>query len=454
MSTVATALDDLPDELLLHVVQHLRCINSLEPQSTAFKQKAEEKARQCENRVRQLALHSLCLANRHLRRIATPTLYASFVGSATRHGLKPLQLFHRTITGSSAPLADHLEYIENRLSDYLGNSLYDDTEEDGAVDMVLQYFYLLADIVSHAPNIQRLSVVSLETIDVSFWDYILPDGLFAGGPPLVANHGFPKLQSLCFQIHTRGHGRIRMTNSFSRIFSAMTLVPVLRDLRASGVMSSDFAQTLTGQFKKLTRIEITECVLELDEVISIWAACDELRHIVCEWAFLNYASNQPSDLYEGLLRHCETLEYLHLDMREVRVLESPDAQPNKLGSLQPFEVLTSLTICERALLGTAHVYFEDQIRSQDARLSELLPAKLEKFVLLMQGEVEHEADEILLDAEPLLTLSNDCPQLLPDLKVVLVQSRDQLIQPTLTKAFEDRSVRFGFVKEAQHESHI
>jgi hypothetical protein len=141
-------------------------------------------------------------------------------------------------------------------------------------------------------------------------------------------------------------------------------------------------------------------------------------------------------------------------MREVRVLVWPGEQPKKLGSLQPFEVLTSLTICERALVGTAHVYFDDQTQFQDARLSELLPAKLEKFVLLMQGEVEHEADEILLDAEPLLTLSKDCPHLLPDLKVVLVQSRDQLIQPTLTKAFQDRSVQFGFVKEAQHESHL
>jgi hypothetical protein len=352
------------------------------------------------------------------------------------------------------PLAHHLEYVENRLSDYLGNSLYDDTTEHGAVDMVVQYFYLLADIVSHASNIQRLSVVSLETIDVTFWDHILPDGFPSGGPPLVASHGFPKLQSLCFQIHTQGHGSSRITNSFGRILSAMTSVPVLGDLRASGVMSRDFAQSLTGQFKKLTRIEITECVLELDEVISIWAACDELRHIVCEWAFLNYASNQPSDLYEGLLRHCKTLEYLHLDMREVRVLVWPGEQPKKLGSLQPFEVLTSLTICERALVGTAHVYFDDQTQFQEARLSELLPAKLEKFVLLMQGEVEHEADEILLDAEPLLTLSKDCPHLLPDLKVVLVQSRDQLIQPTLTKAFQDRSVQFGFVKEAQHESHL
>ncbi|KAF2028522.1 hypothetical protein EK21DRAFT_69675 [Setomelanomma holmii] len=460
MAATEPGLDYLPDELLLHIVQQLSCIFSLEPQSTAFKVKAKEKSRQCDNRSRQLGLYSLCLANRHLRRIATPTLYSSFVGSTTWHGLKPLELFHRTITGpqdadATVPLGQHLEYVENRLSDYLGNSLQEDSQEDGADYMVARHFQLLAEIVNHAANIQYMSIVSLETVGASFWKYILSDISGLGSPALVASHGFPKLRSLCFQIHTRSYDTNLSSSSFDRICSAFTSAPMLESYQASGVVSSlsvlplHQVLPLRQKFKKLTRVEMTECVLELDEVASVWADCERLRHIACEWAFLDEDGGRPIILYEGLLRHCETLDSLHLDMREVRIFESVFAHPGRLGSLQSFTSLKSLQICERSLLGSTDILLDTQAGSSGVRMTKLLPSELEKFVLLMPGTRSDFADDRVFDATILRPLADDCGRDMVALRDVIVKARHHECGAQMTKAFEDVGVRFRLVDEAK-----
>ncbi|KAH7074504.1 hypothetical protein BKA63DRAFT_414629 [Paraphoma chrysanthemicola] len=453
----ATTLCDLPDELLLHVTHQLRCTRSLQPQSTAFKDKAKEKSRQCENRRRQVALHALCLTNRHLHKIATPLLYSSFLGSATSHGLKPLELFHRTITTtqattkSSTPLVHNLKYVENRLSDHLGNSLYADAEEDNVVTTASRYFSLLAEIVNHALNIQHLSVVSLEAPGVSFWETILVNEQNSGGRLLVASHSFAMLESLCVQIHTQGHDSLRSQSVFSQICSATTGMPRLQDLRASGIIADGIPPSLPGRLEKLARLEITECMLEVNEIINLWAACDGLRHIVCEWAFLHTDTLSPSDLYEGLLLHRETLETLHLDMREVRVIELPDARPWKLGSLRPFQALTELTICTRSLLGIENEDVGAEGYAEDFRLSETLPERLKSLVLLLSNDEDE--DEIdLSEARVLWTLCEDCPHSQPELENVIVQSRPRLSLPALSNAFEESAVHFRSVQEASHWS--
>src|SRR5690349_18836900 len=127
MATENVSLECLPDELLSYIVLHLSTIRSHETQSTAFKQKDTEKRRQRENRLRQLSLHSLCLTSHHFNRVATPILYASFTGSTTRHGIVPLRLFRRTSaeinSSNGKKYVGYLQYVENRLADYLGNDL-------------------------------------------------------------------------------------------------------------------------------------------------------------------------------------------------------------------------------------------------------------------------------------------------------------------------------------------
>jgi hypothetical protein len=309
MLELAVSIQSLPNELILEIVQQLGCIRSYETQSTAFKERAREKARQCENRIRQLALHSLCLTSRRLHSIAVPILYASFCGSLTWHGCKPLKLFHRTMTNSNtgsssrSRYSEYLQYIENRLADYLGNSLHQDSAHGNTPGMAAEYLRMLAEVAVFAPNLQNLCVVSLETEFISFWQNVIPGG---GRPPLEhkAITAFQKVQSISLQIHTETASRTVSDNVawFHSICSAMASVPNLTDLRASGVTSSSWTPTFQGAFKKLRHLEFTECCLDIGDVAEIWSVCDELRHIVCEWAFLiaieyvsHLSSCQPAD---------------------------------------------------------------------------------------------------------------------------------------------------------------
>jgi hypothetical protein len=66
--------------------------------------------------------------------------------------------------------------------------------------------------------------------------------------------------------------------SFRQICSAMSLVPSLSDFRASGVMTTEFTgpDLRLGAFKSLQRLEVIECVLDLDEVVDLLSACARL----------------------------------------------------------------------------------------------------------------------------------------------------------------------------------
>ena len=456
MSVSRTTICTLPDELILEIVRHFSAIRSYEPQSTAFKEKGKEKARQYENHVRQVALYSLCLTAHRLRRIATPVLYASFMGCATWHGYEPLKLFHRSISssekafGMKVHLAEFLEYVENRLCDYLGNSLYDDTEFYGAVNMVARYFYLLSDIVKHAPNLRHLSIVSLETDEVSFWTYIIPEDIDTWAPRPVAkvvNHGFSRLHTLCIQIHTEGYTYGRDPAWFRRICSAMTSVPSLADFRVSGITTSGQSLPMLGNFKKLRRLEITECGLDFDEIIDTWSACEDLQHIVCEWAFLNCAAEVPSDLHSELSRHSKTLETFVLDTREVRFSHLFATHPQLLGSLQPFTVLKSLVICETALLGDTFPLLDFPDQQLQCRIASLLPTSLERLTLLLHSDYAYEQDCRLDEAFALWHLAEDGKRDLPNLQEINVRYPMTLSAPNLAKAFQEASVRFNIVKE-------
>jgi hypothetical protein len=456
MSNPATTLCSLPDELLLEILHSFDSVRSYEPQSTAFKNKDKERARQCSNLVKHSALYSLCLTSRRLRWLATPFLYATFAGSATLYGLVPLRLFHRTICrhqpgiGLGLRFAVHLKYVENRLSDHLGNSFYHDMTKDcaieeGADEMIQLYYHLIADVVNNAQNLEHLSLISLETVDVTFWNYILPS--FAPYEPssaVIPTHGFSKLQSICLQIHTEGHSDSRHTTWFYRICSALVHAPLLTDFRASGVVGTDISLAPYGVFKRLKRLEITECVLNLEEVVQAWAACQGLRHITVEWSFLNCGDEAPSDLYAGLLRHSATLETLHIDMREVRFDESRTAPGQRLGSLEPFTMLESVSLCELALLGNTLPItgLPDQVLKP--RIRELLPVSVKRFDFLICSDPSFENSSHLDDALTSWDLVKDCKTGLPDLKEVTIRNTDTLRAPHTIEAFEEAGVKLGF----------
>jgi hypothetical protein len=448
MSSLRAALCSLPDELLLEITSNLGCIPSYEPQSAAFKDKKKERARQCENGTKQRTLYSLCLTSQRLRRIAVPILYSSFHGSTTKHGSKLLQLFHRTISntengvGLGVRLVDHLHSIENRFADYLGNSLYEEISYN-AECMADDYFHLLADIIKLAPNIRHVSVVSLETESISFWRHILPDSSCVG----VANTVLHNLRSLCFQVHMDSNCFHPSSARFQRICSALTSVPTLTDLRASGVVSNYWAAPLPGAFKNIQRLDITECVVPLETVVEIWAACQGLQHITCEWAFLNCYANGPSDLYAGLWRHKATLRTLHLDMREIRFGDQFD-QSRRLGSLQSFTALESLTLCETTLLGNTLSLICSPYQVFTGRLSELLPASLKRLTLLLLDNRAVDPISGLNEALSLWNFVHDCKNGFSGLQDVSISSRQPLSTPDAARALKDANMHFRVIKEA------
>jgi hypothetical protein len=328
--------------------------------------------------------------------------------------------------------------VENRLSDYLGNSLHADIEHPDAAQMVARYFCLLADIVKCAPNLQHLSVASLETNAISFWNRIVPtpnDAAMAA-PTLVAEHGLRKLQTLCVQLHTKGYGLGANAASFHRIFSAMTSLPSLADLRASGVMTTEFPgpNLSVGVFQSLQRLELIECVLDIDEVVDMWSACKGLRHIVCVWSYLSVAEEAtPSDLYSGLLQHAQTLETLHLDLREIRWDYEHTTSDLLIGTLRPFERLETLVISQTGIL--EHCYI-----MAGSGKSNLPPVGLQSLTVLLN---EQEGYPGWLDQSmSMINLYNDCKAYVPYLRDFIVKCPSPPSPaPCLTADFAEIGVR-------------
>ncbi|EMD92597.1 hypothetical protein COCC4DRAFT_38030 [Bipolaris maydis ATCC 48331] len=239
------SLEGLPDELLLEVLVHLSTIRSFETQSTIV-DKSEERARQRENRLRQLSLFNLCRTSRHLNRLAIPALYTAFTGFSTWVGLRSLRSFHDEITaprgspGKVFTYASHLQYVENRFTDDQGNNLFANLNDPGELYVIKKYLSLLAGVINSAPNLQHINVTSTETHTVSFWKHVI-DEKHLGAPrfTLLAGHGLSQLETLCIETNFDEYDDAEATESlFDSICSAMASVPSLSDIRATGVMAT------------------------------------------------------------------------------------------------------------------------------------------------------------------------------------------------------------------------
>jgi hypothetical protein len=442
------SLDGLPDELMQEIVEQLNAIRSYDvrpPELTHPEDLEKDKKRQHENHIRQLALHSLCLTSHRLRRIATPMLYAYFIGTATEYGIERLRLFNERLLASTVSgdgLDKHLKYMEVRLSDYLGNESYSNrTNPPDAV--VGRYFRILADFVKRITHLQHLSVASLENWEMSFWKHLMPEqNTLSPMTTTPEENLFSKLETLCLYIYIKVYDWDEDTVSFEQIGSLVATAPLLSDFRASGVMSQELDQTYElGPWKMLQRIEITECFLDLQAFANLLSACEGLKHVTCTWAFTDDVDTEtPSDLYYSLSKHSQTLETLHLDLRLLMFTFEPDDIDDEesvvlepLGTLQSFNRLKTLIISKNCLLGT----ITPLVELSSPPIAGLLSPSMTRFAML----VDHENS--LDDSIFLWDLVAECSTSDLNLQDVRIQAEYELPKmPKITKAFTDVGVHF------------
>lgn len=430
-----TDFSDLPNELLLHIVENFHAIRSYETQSEAFRFKEHEEARQRENFVRQCSLHALSLTSQKLHGICEPILYSAFISSTSKYGSGPLHSFHRTLVDRPA-LALSVQYIENRLSDFRGNNLIDDTDSYEADAMVKDYFETLAAVINRAANLKHLSVVSLETVRIGLWPHLVEN---SNQLPRLATHGFPKLEIMCVQLHTSDYMDTEEPPSWFRpIANGLLSVPTLKQFRISGATPGSVGP-IPGKFESLDTLEITECMLGMHEILQIISECTTLKHFGCHWAFLNDRHVFPArDFHAALLDHKRTLEYVRLDTRQVRIY-GHNQLPVPLGSLREFTSLRTVELCEGSLLAFPLC----GVDTTPIRIAHLLPESLEFFTIFCAA-----ADLPMDEARVLWDLFWDCPTLLPNLKEVQLQSQDRFHAEELETAFNEVGVKLSVIREA------
>ncbi|KAF2114763.1 hypothetical protein BDV96DRAFT_493923 [Lophiotrema nucula] len=317
--------------------------------------------------------------------------------------------------------------------------------------MVQDYFMMLGLIIQRCRNLAHLTVVSLETSDVSFWKALLLDKV---APPRFTTHGFARLRTLALQLHTEDYGLGEESTLFPRIYNALASVPSLQQLRASGVVSDGSCTTTSDQVRSLDTIDITECILDLQDVLNIASGSTALKHFSCSWAYLNSQGFNIPDLFPILLSHKDTLESLVFDAREVR-FNANDYPRQSIGSLKEFTALQSLSICETSFLNTQISILDFPDQHISLRISELLPNSLKWFTLFLRPDYGYDDDNRIDEVFALWALAEDCPKDLPNLRTVCLQAENNLSAPLLTREFQDKRVELILLQDAYaHQNSI
>ncbi|EUC49088.1 hypothetical protein COCMIDRAFT_2151 [Bipolaris oryzae ATCC 44560] len=455
MTSERASLEGLPDELLLGILFHLRTIRSFGIYSPTFDE-SKEKARQQENRLRQLSLSNLCRTSRHLNRLTIPALYAAFTGSSTWPGIGSLRRFHQEITaprgslGGDSTYASHLQYVENRFSDYQGNDHFANLDDPSDLYMLKEYFSLLAGIINAAPNLQHISVANVETSDVSFLKHVLrEDSAGTSGCTIVADHGLSRLQTLFVEMEMDeewGLRKLREASIYS-IYSALASLPSLSDFRVAGARMTPTIgpKVNVGQFRNLQRLEITHCLMEMSQMNIILSACEGLRHIVCHWEWLE--SDKTVDvLRPGLRKHSHTLETLSLDFRGVQWMSESYGNSGSIGSLRQFDHLHTLEITDTYFLTRFEYGPNGHYRAPTSKVAELLPLSLKMLNLFVDIADSPGFANSLDDSDSLWDLSAACNSSLINLSAITVEGigpNDNI--ETLMSSFEQAGVLCEFI---------
>ena len=205
------------------------------------------------------------------------------------------------------------------------------------------------------------------------------------------------------------------------------------------------SRPLSGSYQHLQRLEITDCILDLEMVIQMWSACKGLRHIVWSCAFLDWEGETLSDLYPALLSHCDTLETLHLDFHDAS-FDDDLVEPQCLGTLRPFTRLKSLTISENGFLGEPSPFAASDSSSPNPHIATLLPCELESFTLLLDTSKREAWNERMDDSVDMWNLVTDCNSSMLSLKDVKVRGDASLRRASrLKRAFSEVGVRFQVI---------
>ncbi|KAF2246327.1 hypothetical protein BU26DRAFT_432360 [Trematosphaeria pertusa] len=321
--------------------------------------------------------------------------------------------------------------------------------------MVSEYWYGLATIIRQSPNIQHVCVVSVESGDLSLWNYLIPPDEPTHKDKKIAGHGFPRLHTLVLQIHMKeDYGSAPSGASFSRMCCSLGSVPGLARLHASGVVSSPPPVLIHGDFKSLRHIEITECTTVLDQVDQLLEACNDLEHFACQWAFLDCSIDCPMDVLPGLLKHKETLVTLHLDLREVRFFSDLHHEI-RFSSLPRLTAIREAKLDYTCLLDDYIVYSNSAVPSKGLhRTAPILPASLEHLTMLLTFRWPHDDSEYVDHLLVLYQLVKDVADLLPRLREVVVQYKNGKDDEVASSAsawaerFNGLGIRFSLVKEA------
>ncbi|KAF1974475.1 hypothetical protein BU23DRAFT_94079 [Bimuria novae-zelandiae CBS 107.79] len=444
---------DLPDELLVLIFSKLHAVRLDKPQTRAFKNKQKERNRQYENYHRRNALYALCLTSQRLNRLAVPVLYSSITGSTTWYGLTTLRLFWKTITGNEE-LCSHLEYVENLLSDCFGNDLHLDVENNGddALHLVNEYVEKLADVILIAPNIRKISVVSLEIENCSLWERLLQFVPENGHFPLVPGHSLLKLERLTFQTNAKAGDCI----GFEEILCGLIELPLLTEIRALGATGRSVQVPHVGlTLKNLQRIELTECTLGHKVVNDVLIVCDNLRHFICHWSILwCEMSHETPDLLPNLLKHQQTLETLWL------LADRADFWSNNATSPACFILHEMRSLKEAKICDSFIPYYRfgniSPMSVPRKSISQLLPSTIEHLTITYTMRYINSTASSFFAERALYRLADDCPHYLPHLRELVIQHESFEIpystqveeEIPLPLKFADKGVRFSVLEES------
>lgn len=261
-----------------------------------------------------------------------------------------------------------------------------------------------------------MSIVSLENFYTSLWKHI--HGRHSQRDdetiPPSSCHSLLKLKKLSIQNNGGGGG----VDSLDKILCKFSECSLLTEIRILGV-SGYFTTATIGypSFKQLQRLVIAETSLFLQCLDAILSKCEGLRHLVCHWYFLECSTElQKKGLLPNLLKHSNTLETLWL-VADRADIDGPMYE-TQLGLYQML-VLKEVSLCN-LFIPDEHDRCS-QPSDEPVVIAQDLPPSVERLSIsytlerlrvgVWSGYVERS----------LLRLAEDCPRLLPRLKVVVVQ---------------------------------
>jgi hypothetical protein len=145
----------------------------------------------------------------------------------------------------------------------------------------------------------------------------------------------------------------------------------------------------------------------------------------------------------------DTLEYLHLDTREIRLSKDAGDFPIRvLGSLRHFKVLRNVELSEICFSADEESILDVPWLDFPLRISQVLPESVESFAILLNAKVRQH--RTLLDGVKVLEdLANDCriDTALPSLRQVEIACGSALSTIQIGDRFRDANVKLILTTE-------